>query len=82
MRIKPLNSRVKKQIARFGAGSKFEKQKLLFEANPFHSSLHTEKLEPKSVGLYSSRIDRIYRAIFCIRGNMAEIVHVTKHYAK
>ena len=82
MQIRPLNVLVKKQIARFGLGSKFEKQKLLFEANSFHPSLHTEKLEPKSVGLYSFRIDRKYRAIFRIRDGMAEIVHVTKHYEK
>lgn len=82
MRIKPLNSRVEKQIERFCLGSKFEKQKLLFGANPFHSSLHTEKLEPKSVGLYSFRVDKRYRIIFRIRDNVAEIIYVTKHYEK
>ena len=82
MQIKPLNVRVQKQIARFGVVSKFEKQKRLFEANPFYPSLHTEKLEPKSVGLYSFRIDQKYRAIFRIHGGTAEIVHVTKHYEK
>ena len=82
MQIKLLNSRVRKQIAQLGVGSKFEKQKRLFEANPFHPSLHTEKLEPKSVGLYSFRIDKKYRAIFRIHGGMAEIVHMTKHYEK
>lgn len=82
MRIRPLNFRVKKQIARFDLGFKFEKQRLLFERNSFHPSLHTEKLEPKSVGLYSFRIGKIYRAIFRIRDNAAEIVHISKHYAK
>lgn len=82
MQIRLLNFRVKKQIAKFGLGSKFEKQKLLFEANPFHPSLHTEKLAPKSVGLYSFRVDKRYRIIFRIRDHVAEIIHVTKHYEK
>ena len=82
MQIKPLNLRVQKQITRFGVRSKFEKQQKLFEINPFHPSLHTEKLEPKSVGLYSFRVDKKYRAIFRIHDGMAEIVHVTKHYEK
>ena len=82
MQIKPLNVRVRKQIAQLSVGSKFEKQKRLFEINPFYPSLHTEKLEPKSVGLYSFRIDQKYRAIFRIHGGTAEIVHVTKHYEK
>ena len=82
MQIKLLNSRVRKQIALFGVGLKFEKQKRLFEISPFYPSLHTEKLEPKSVGLYSFRIDKKYRAIFRIHGDMVEVIHVTKHYEK
>lgn len=82
MQIKPLNPRVKKQLARLAAGGKFGKQKILFEANPAHPSLNTEKLEPKSVGLYSFRIDKKLRAIFRIRDGFAEILHITKHYQK
>ena len=82
MLILPLNTLVKKQLQKFGLGRKFEKQKILFEASPHHPSLNTEKLEPKSVGLYSFRIDKKYRAIFRVRGGKTEIVHVTKHYQK
>ena len=82
MRIQPLNARVRKQLQRSGLEKKFTKQQTLFEGNPAHPSLHTEKLEPKSVGLYSFRIDRTYRAIFRIRDGRAEIVHITKHYQK
>ncbi|MEK7062757.1 MAG: type II toxin-antitoxin system RelE/ParE family toxin [Patescibacteria group bacterium] len=82
MLIKPINSRVKKQLRQLGLFKQFAKQTKFFEADPFHPSLHTEKLEPKSVGLYSFRIDRTYRAIFRIKNNEAEIIHISKHYHK
>lgn len=82
MQIKPLSDRVKKQIIKFNLAKKFAKQAALFENNPLHPSLNTEKLEPKSVGLYSFRIDKRFRAIFRIRVKQTEIIHVTKHYQK
>lgn len=82
MRIKTVNSLVRKQLAKLGLVKKFEKQKALFESNLLHPSLHTEKLEPKSIGLYSLRIDKKHRAIFRIRDGLVEIIHVTKHYQK
>lgn len=82
MQIKPLNGQVRKQLEKFNLVKKFAKQKALFELNPAHPSLNTEKLEPKSVGLYSFIIDKKYRAIFRIKEGAAEIIHVTKHYQK
>lgn len=82
MLIQPLNARVQKRLSKFRLAKKFEKQKALFEMNPAHPGLNTEKLEPKSVGLYSFRIDKKYRAIFRIRNGTAEIIHITKHYQK
>lgn len=82
MRIKPLNDRVRKQLAHYRIAKKFEKQRMLFEGNSFHPGLGTEKLEPKSVGLYSFRTDKKFRAIFRVRNGMAEIIHITKHYEK
>lgn len=43
---------------------KAEKQETLFRQNPFHPSLHTEKLEPKGKQVWSFRIDRSYRILF------------------
>ncbi len=82
MLIKPVNSRIEKQLERHGLKNKFKKQLALFIINSFHPSLHTEKLEPKSVGLYSFRIDIKYRAIFRIKNSEAEVIHITKHYQK
>ncbi len=43
---------------------KIEKQRSVFEQNPFHPSLHTEKLEPKHRAYWSFRVDQNYRVIF------------------
>lgn len=43
---------------------KAEKQEKLFRHNPFHPSLYTEKLNPKSKEVWSFRVDRRYRVIF------------------
>lgn len=82
MRIRPISELVKKQLAKWKLSRKFEKQLRIFEVDPSYPSLNTEKLEPTSVGLYSFRIDKKYRAIFRIRNNIAEIIHIMKHYQK
>jgi plasmid maintenance system killer protein len=82
MLMQPLNARVQKQLLKFRLTKKFTKQKALFEINPAHPSLNTEKLEPKSVGLYSFQLDKKYRAIFRIKNGIAEIILITKHYQK
>ncbi len=43
---------------------KAEKQEKIFRQNPFHPSLHTEKLEPRNKALWSFRVDKNYRIIF------------------
>jgi mRNA-degrading endonuclease RelE of RelBE toxin-antitoxin system len=43
---------------------KAEKKEKIFRQNPFYSSLHTEKLEPKSKEVWSFRIDQEYRILF------------------
>jgi len=44
--------------------TKAEKQERLFRNNPFHPSLHTEKLEPRGKQVWSFRIDKSYRVAF------------------
>ena len=43
---------------------KAERREQLFRENPFHPSLHTEKLNPKEREVWSFRIDENYRIIF------------------
>lgn len=40
------------------------KQIVIFKNNPFHPSLHTEKLSPKWKGVWSFRVDLKYRVVF------------------
>ena len=59
---------------------KAEKQEKIFRKNPLHTSLHTEKLEPKNKELWSIRIDRSYRIIFrFIGGNTVLFLTVGSH---
>ena len=48
---------------------KAEKQERFFRQNPFHPSLHTEKLYPKGKEVWSFRVDRRYRIIFRFLNN-------------
>ena len=81
MRIKPLRSDLQKYLNTRNLTKKFKKHLKLFKENPKHPSLNTERLEPKSLRIYSFRINRKYRAIFILAGsNEAEIVDINDHY--
>lgn len=80
MQIGPLNPEVQKTLDKYELWKKFKKQHEYFEANPFHPSLHTEKLEPHDIGLYSFRLDKKFRVIFRVRNGQAEILLITNHY--
>jgi len=59
---------------------KAEKRADLFRENPFHPSLHTEKLEPKHRGLWSFRIDRRHRIVFrFLNGTSALFLSIGPH---
>lgn len=80
MKVKPLRNDLKKFLKNHQLVKKFEKQKKLFETDYLHPSLNTEILEPRSLRIYSFRIDKKYRAIFIIVKGEAEIVDINKHY--
>lgn len=48
---------------------KLDKQEATFCVNPFHPSLHTEKLQPKAKAYWSFRVDKSYRVLFRIGEN-------------
>lgn len=59
---------------------KAEKQEKNFRENPFHPSLHTEKLEPRRKEVWSIRVDRRYRIVFrFIDGDTALFLTVGPH---
>ena len=81
MKVKTLSPKLEKYLSSHGLTNKFKKQLELFEENPNHPSLNTEKLSPKTAGLYSFRIDRKYRVIFTILlSGEAQIVDINDHY--
>lgn len=54
----------------------------LFKSNPFHPSLHTEKLRPKHHEVWSFRVDQAYRIIFkFIRPNHVELRYIGHHHS-
>ncbi|MBU4369574.1 type II toxin-antitoxin system YoeB family toxin [Patescibacteria group bacterium] len=59
---------------------KAERQERIFKRNPFYSSLHTEKLEPKGKQIWSFRIDKKYRIFFrFVSRNKATFLTVGSH---
>ena len=64
MKILVLHPEIREYLKKRNLERKFEKQKKLFEQNPFYPSLETELLEPRKMRIWSFRIDRKYRAIF------------------
>ena len=81
MKVKTPKDKLLKYVIYHNLTKKLAKQIQLFEVNPNHPSLNTEKLAPKELGLYSFRIDRKYRAIFHILSTgEVEIVDINDHY--
>jgi len=81
MKILSLHSEIVEYLKERNLSKKFEKQRRLFEKNPFHPGLRTELLEPRKMRIWSFRIDQKYRAIFIFRGkDTIEIIDVNDHY--
>lgn len=81
MKIRPLRKDLAGYLIKRALLKRFNKQKKLFESNPFHTSLNTEILEPKNLRVYSFRITRNWRAVFVYIGqDTIEIVDINNHY--
>lgn len=80
MQIVDLRADLEKKLLKHSLKKKFIKAKGFFESNPGHPSLNTELLEPKSLRVYSFRLDRKFRAHFIVVGGKAEIIDITLHY--
>jgi plasmid maintenance system killer protein len=81
MTIKPIKPTHLQYATKHNLQSKLEKQTKLFKLNPRHPSLNTEIIEPKSLRLYSFRLDRKYRAIFIFTSpTEIEIIDINDHY--
>ena len=81
MKILSLHREVIVYLQERNLTKKFNKQCVLFQKNPFHPSLETELLEPRSLRIWSFRVDRKYRAIFIFREkDTVEILDANNHY--
>jgi Txe/YoeB family toxin of Txe-Axe toxin-antitoxin module len=81
MKIFPVHLEIEKYVKVHNIEKKFEKQKRLFEENPFYPSLATELLEPKVMRIWSFRISGKYRALFIFRAkDKIEIIDINNHY--
>ena len=81
MDSKPLRADLLSYLKKHGLVKKFTKQIQLFNKDHRHPSLHTERLAPKEVRIYSFRIDLKYRALFIITPDgQAEIIDINNHY--
>ena len=78
--VKPPRPDLVKYAKSHGLTKKLTKQINLFQENPAHPSLNIEMLEPKSLRIYSFRIDRKYRAIFIYVNGEVEITDINLHY--
>lgn len=82
MKIAPLRSDLHAYLREHQLVEKWNKVRALFEADIRHPSLPVELLEPRWHGICSFRIDRKYRVLFFIRGDVAEVFSVMNHYKK
>ncbi len=80
MKIKPLNKKQLKYIAKHSLKKRYDKTKELFEADYTHPSLNVELLLPKHLKIYSFILDIKYRAVFIVVDGEAEIISITNHY--
>jgi len=81
MNITPLRDDLRKVLHKYNLENKFLKQKRLFESDSYYPSLHTEKLQPVHLNIYSFRIDKKYRAIFIVTEKKeVEIIDINMHY--
>lgn len=76
------SERVLKYISKRGLTKKYEKQIKLLSENLQHPSLNVERLEPKSSGIYSFRIDKQFRGFFFFitEENSIKIFDANDHY--
>ena len=80
--VLPLNRNIITKAQRLNVAKKLEKCIGLLKSNLEHPGLHVELLEPKSMGIWSFRVDRKIRALFIFRNDKKaiEILTITVHY--
>ncbi|MDP3900376.1 MAG: hypothetical protein Q8Q23_04825 [bacterium] len=78
--IKVLSARLINYLTKYRLDKKWLKVKSLLESSLSHPSLHFKKVMLKGTVFYSFRLDKKYRGICIIKGNIIEIILFTDHY--
>ena len=81
MNILPIHKDISEYLKKRNLERKFIKQLTLLKIDVSYPSLEVELLEPKSLKIWSFRLDKKYRAVFIFRGsNVIEVLDVNNHY--
>ncbi len=81
MDILPIQKDISEYLKKRNLEKKFIKQLSLLRANISYPSLEVELLEPKSLKIWSFRVDKKYRVIFIFRETQViEVLDVNNHY--
>ncbi len=75
-----ISKKLKKYLESHNLLKKWEKARLLLEADIAHPSLNFEKIILKRTVFYSFRLDKKYRAICLLYDNRIEVILFTNHY--
>ncbi len=80
--VLPISPKILAKAKKHNLEKKLNKQLQLLANNPNHPSLKVELLKPASLGIYSFRLGRKYRALFIFRPDKQaiEILNLTVHY--
>jgi plasmid maintenance system killer protein len=72
-----------KEAEKLGLKEELEKQKKLFVSDPWHPSLHFEKLQPHHLHIWSIRITKQYRAkLVKVSRSTYQIFQVTDYHKR
>jgi Txe/YoeB family toxin of Txe-Axe toxin-antitoxin module len=81
MKILPLRPDLTKKPKKARLTKRYQKQKILFENDHRHPSLHTEKLRPTHLNIYSFRLNRQWRVVFILHNpQTVEVIDINPHY--
>ena len=78
--VKQLKPRLHKHLIKHRLNKKWDKVKYLLESNLSHPSLNLKKIVFKSTAFYSFKLDKKYRGICILAGDVIEVILFTNHY--
>ena len=78
--IKDIRPDLYTYLAKHSLIDKWHKAESLLANDLSHPSLHFKKIVLKGTAFYSFRLDKKYRGICAVHGNIIEVIVITAHY--